>query len=53
MCTKLELFAKSGIENEYYLEDNLKCEMTSSITLNNATLFWHYKNVRRTENGGD
>ncbi len=23
MCTKLELFAKSGIENEYYLEDNL------------------------------
>ena len=45
MCTKLELFAKSGIENEYYLEDNLRCETTSSITLNNATLFWHYKNV--------
>ncbi len=47
MCTKLELFAKSGIENEYYLEDNLRCETTSSMTLNNATLFWHYKNVRK------
>ena len=50
MCTKLELFAKSGIENEYYLEDNLKCETTSSVTLNNATLFWHYKNVRQNVN---
>ena len=46
-ASKLELFAKSGIENEYYLEDNLRCETTSSITLNNATLFWHYKNVRK------
>ncbi len=50
MCTKLELFAKSGIENEYYLEDNLRCETTSSMTLNNATLFWHYKNVRKNVN---
>ena len=50
MCTKLELFAKSGIENEYYLEDNLRCETTSSMTLNNATLFWHYKNVRQNVN---
>ena len=50
MCTKLELFAKSGIKNEYYLEDNLRCETTSSITLNNATLFWHYKNVRKNLN---
>ena len=50
MCTKLELFAKSGTENEYYLEDNLRCETTSSMTLNNATLFWKYKNVRQNVN---
>ncbi len=50
MCTKLELFAKSGVENEYYLEDNLKCETTSTMTLNNATLFWSYKNVRKNLN---
>ena len=24
--------------------------MTSSMTLNNATLFWHYKNVRQSVN---
>ena len=47
MCTKLEIYACSGKENEYYLEDNLRCKITSSITLNNATLFWHYKNVRQ------
>ncbi len=40
-CTKLEIYAQSGKENEYYLEDNLRCEVTSSMTLNNATLFWH------------
>ncbi len=50
MCTKFEIYAKSGRENEYYLEDNLKCESTSSMTLNNATLFWHYKNVRQNVN---
>ena len=49
MCTKLEIYAKSGRENEYYLEDNLRCKVTSSMTLNNATLFWHYKhNVNDT-----
>ncbi len=47
MCTKLEIYAKSGRENEYYLEDNLRCKATSSMTLNNATLFWHYKNVQQ------
>ena len=36
---------QSGKENEYYLEDNLRCKITSFMTLNNATLFWHYKNV--------
>ena len=50
MCTKLEIYAQSGMENEYYLEDNLRCEVTSSITLNNATLFWHYKNIRQNVN---
>ncbi len=50
MCTKLEIYAKSGRENEYYLEDNLRCKVTSSMTLNNATLFWHYKNVRQNVN---
>ena len=45
MCTKLEIHAKSGRENDYYLEDNLRCKVTFSITLNNATLFWHYKKV--------
>ena len=50
MCTKLEIYAKSGRENEYYLEDNLRCKATSSMTLNNATLFWHYKNVRQNVN---
>ena len=50
MCTKLEIYAKSGGENEYYLEDNLRCKVTSSMTLNNATLFWHYKNVRQNVN---
>ena len=50
MCTKFEIYAKSGRENEYYLEDNLKCKSTSSMTLNNATLFWHYKNVRQNVN---
>ncbi len=50
MCTKLEIYAQSGMENEYYLEDNLICEATSSMTLNNATLFWHYKNVRQNVN---
>ncbi len=45
MCAKLEIYAKSGRENEYYLEDNLRCKVTSSMTLNNVTLFWHYKNV--------
>ena len=49
MCTKLEIYAKSGRDNEYYLEDNLRCEVTSSMTLNNATLFWHYKNVRQND----
>ncbi len=39
MCTKLEIYAKSGRENEYYLEDNLRCKSTSSMTLNNVTLF--------------
>ncbi len=42
MCTKLE--------KEYYLEDNLRCKVTSSMTLNNTTLFWHYKNVRQSVN---
>ncbi len=50
MCTKLEIYARSGRENEYYLEDNLRCKVTSSMTLNNATLFWHYKNVRQNVN---
>ena len=50
MCTKLEIYARSGRENEYYLEDNLRCKVTSSMTLNNATLFWHYKNVRQNGN---
>ncbi len=50
MCTKLEIYAKSGKENEYYLEDNLRCEATSSMTLNNAMLFWYYKNVRQNVN---
>ncbi len=58
MCTKLEIYVQSGMENEYYLEDNLRCKVTSSITLNNATLFWHYKNIRQNVNdtithGGD
>ena len=48
MCTKLEIYAKSGRENEYYLEDNLRRKVTSSMTLNNAMLFWHYKNVNDT-----
>ncbi len=39
MCTKLEIYAKSGKENEYYLEDNLRCKATSSMTLNNARCF--------------
>ena len=57
MCMKLEIYVQSGMENEYYLEDNLRCEVTSSITLNNAT-FWHYKDVRQNINdtithGGD
>ena len=50
MCTKLEIYAKSGRRNEYYLEDNLRCKATSSMTLNNATLFWHYKNVQQNVN---
>ena len=50
MCTKLEIYAKSGRENEYYLEDNLRCKATSSMTLNNATLFWQYKNVCQNVN---
>ncbi len=50
MCTKLEIYTQSGKENEYYLEDNLRCEVTSSMTLNNATLFWHYKNVQQNIN---
>ncbi len=50
MCTKLEIRAKSDRENEYYLEDNLRCKVTSSMTLNNATLFWHCKNVRQNVN---
>ncbi len=50
MCTKLEIYARSGRENEYYLEDNLRCKATSSMTLNNATLFRHYKNVRQNVN---
>ncbi len=50
MCTKLEIYTRSGRENEYYLEDNLRCKVTSSMTLNNATLFWHYKNVRQNVN---
>ncbi len=50
MCTKLEIYAISGMENEYYLEDNLRCEATSTMTLNNATLFWRYKNVRQNVN---
>ncbi len=50
MCTKLEIYAKSGKENEYYLEDNLRCKATSSMTLNNVTLFWHYKNVCQNVN---
>ena len=50
MCTKLEIYAKSGRENEYYLEDNLRCKATSSMTLNNAMLFWQYKNVRQNVN---
>ena len=50
MCTKLEIYAKSGRENEYYLEDNLRCKATSSMTLNNAMLFWYYKNVRQNVN---
>ncbi len=50
MCTKLEIYAKSGRENEYYLEDNLRCKATSSMTLNNARLFWQYKNVRQNVN---
>ena len=41
---------KSGVENKYYLEDNIKCDVTSSMTLNNATLFWRYKNVRQSIN---
>ena len=47
---KLEIYAQSGKENEYYLEDNLRCKITSFMTLNNATLFWHYKNVRQGVN---
>ncbi len=50
MCTKLEIYVRSGRENEYYLEDNLRCKVTSSMTLNNTTLFWHYKNVRQNIN---
>ncbi len=47
---KIRNLRKSGRENEYYLEDNLRCKATSSMTLNNATLFWHYKNVRQNVN---
>ncbi len=50
MCTKLEIYAKSGRENEYSLEDNLRYKVTSSMTLNNVTLFWHYKNVQQNLN---
>ncbi len=39
MCTKLEIYAQSGKENEYYLENSLRCKITSFMTLNNATLF--------------
>ncbi len=51
MSTKLEIYAQSGKENvEYYLEDNLRCKVTSFMTINSATLFWHYKNVRQNVN---
>ncbi len=52
MCTKLEIYAQSGMENEYYLEDNLRCEATFATLQrsNNATLFWHYKNVWQNVN---
>ena len=44
MCTKFEIYAMSGTENDYFLEDNIKFNRTS-MTLNNATLFWRFKNV--------
>ncbi len=50
MCTKLEIYARSGKENEYYLEDNLRCKITSFMTLYNTTLFWCYKNVQQGTN---
>ncbi len=50
-CTELEIYAQSGKENEYYLEDNyLRCKVTSSMTSNSGTLFWHYKNVQQNVN---
>ncbi len=30
--------------------NNLRCKVTSSMTLNSATLFWHCKNVRQSVN---
>ena len=48
MFTRLELLAKSGIKNKYYLEDNLRCKNNSSMTLNNATLVWNFRKCDET-----
>ncbi len=48
MCTKLEIYAKSGRENEYYLEDNIRCKVTSSMTLSNRRCFGITKMFNKT-----
>ena len=49
MFAKFEVFAKSGKENDYFLEDNVRLNR-SLATLNNATLYWRFKNVTRNVN---
>ncbi len=50
MCARLEICVKSGVENKYYLEDNLRCNSASYMKLNNATLIWNFKNVQQNVN---
>ena len=42
----MAIYIKNGEATEYYPEDNLVCEVTSVVRLCNATIYWHYKNVR-------
>ncbi len=49
MFVKFEIFAKSGKENDYFLEDNVRFNR-SLATLNNATLYWRFKNVVKNLN---